>query len=64
MNISSVGPAWTQVAKPAADGDTAAAEARESAATKKAEQLNGGSAPRPPTPPVSPRTAGGVDRTA
>jgi hypothetical protein len=61
MSISSVGStasAIQYVAPGAADGDTPAQEAAESTATKRAEQQNGGFAPK-----ASPSTRpGGLDK--
>jgi hypothetical protein len=51
--ISSATPIARPPVTPAADGDTPAQEARETTATKLAERLNGGFAPRAaPSPNV------------
>ena len=67
MNISPVGGTpvggfGVTSAKPASDGDTAAVEARETSATKKAEQLNGGVQPKATSTLPTTAQTGGVNK--
>jgi hypothetical protein len=63
-SISSTSAVAQQSTKLASDGDTAAVEARENSATKKAEKLNGGFQPKPAPTQSVPATAGGFSTIA